>query len=393
VSTDSNPAAELPAPDASALAQSELLVKHIGLLIQSSGGFIGFDRFMQAALYAPALGYYSAGARKLGAAGDFVTAPETSPLFAQSLANQIAEIIHHSKALVLEIGAGSGRLALDLLLALKGRHGLSPRYQILEVSADLRERQTALLKEAPGLIDQVDWLDRLPEQISGAVIANEVLDALPCRVAEIEAGLWYEIGVALDAEGRLCEAKRPAPADLVEDLGELAPQFGGYPGRYRVELNPQAGALIRTIATHLTAGVALFFDYGFPDHELYHPQRATGTLMAHYRHRAHGDLLRWPGLQDLTSHVDFTAMAHAADDAGATLYGFTSQARFLVNCGIADLVQIDPKGSSASLRALPGMQRLVSEAEMGELFKVLAFGRGIDVPLLGFRQGDRLVSL
>jgi SAM-dependent MidA family methyltransferase len=387
------PDPDLPEPDAAALLQSQRLLGRLRDVIRASAGFIGFDAFMQEALFAPGLGYYSAGSTKLGANGDFTTAPETSPLFAQSLAVQIAEVLPHSADSILELGAGSGRLGLDLLLALRDRHGLKPRYAILEVSGDLRERQQALFAAEPELFTQVQWLDQLPETIDGVVIGNEVLDAVPCRVAEFDAGCWWEIGVALDDEQQIREARRPAPSDLIADLGDLAQQFSGDDARYRLELNPQARALVSTLAARLKRGAAFLIDYGFPDHELYHPQRAMGTLMAHYRHRAHGDLLRWPGLQDLTSHVDFTAMAHAADDAGAALYGYTSQARFLINCGIASLAASNPGGDIAHLRSMPGMQRLTSEAEMGELFKVLAFGRGIDQPLLGFAVGDRLARL
>ena len=348
---------------------------------------------MHEALFAPGLGYYSAGAAKLGSEGDFTTAPDISPLFAQSLAAQVAQVMQQSSNSVLELGAGSGRLALDLLKALREQHGAMPTYQILEVSADLRQRQQALLATSPELFAKVQWLDHLPGTILGAVIANEVLDAVPCRVAEFDANAWWEIGVALDETKALTEARRPAMAGLMQDLGDLAEKFRDCSVRYRLELNPQAQALVGTLAARLLRGAAFFFDYGFPDHELYHPQRAMGTLMAHYRHRAHGDLLRWPGLQDLTSHVDFTAMAHAADDAGATLYGYTSQARFLINCGIAELAAANPGGEIAHLRSMPGMQHLTSEAEMGELFKVLSFGRGIDVPLIGFRRADRLGRL
>jgi SAM-dependent MidA family methyltransferase len=369
-----------------------MLTRQLIAQIDAAGGFLPFERYMHEALFAPGVGYYSAGATKFGAAGDFVTAPEMSPLFAEALANQMKQVLDHSSEDILELGAGRGRLALDILKSFAQRGWALPHYRILEVSGDLRQRQQQLFDaEAPELGTHVEWLDAMPEVITGAVIANEVLDAVACQIFELDHDGWFEIGVGhhfgVLKEARLRLDAEPAALERIADILEPA----SLP--YRVEVSPAAAALVATVAERLEKGAAFFIDYGFPDIEMYHPQRVGGTLMAHYRHHAHSDALLWPGLQDLTVHVDFTAMATAADDAGAFIYGYTSQARFLLNCGIlAHLV--DASGDALTqLRRTPGLQRLISEAEMGELFKVLAFGRGIEETLLGFKDGDRLGRL
>jgi SAM-dependent MidA family methyltransferase len=384
----------LPEPDELQQLQSQALARHLVRLADERGGFLPFDVYMHEALYASGLGYYSAGATKFGAAGDFVTAPEISPLFGAALAAQLAQITTATAPLILELGAGSASLALAVLRAYENAGVPLSGYRILEVSADLATRQKELLsRQAPALVGKVTWLQSLPDVISGAVVLNEVLDAIPCSIAEFEGdGGVSEIGVRASAEGGLALDKRAADARFIAALREVLPEDITLPPGYRAEFNPQARALITTLASRIDTGCALVIDYGFPGHEFYHPARREGTLMAHYRHRAHGDILAWPGLQDITAHVDFSAIAHAADDADATLYGYASQASFLMNCGILDLI-----GPSVSHKAhaelLGGVQRLLSEAEMGELFKVLAFGRGLDEPLLGFASGNRLSAL
>jgi SAM-dependent MidA family methyltransferase len=385
--------ANLPQPDAAALSHSALVRDRVLELIDAAGGFLPFSCFMQEALYAPGLGYYSGSASKFGSAGDFVTAPEISGLFGRALATQLQQIMAQSSAEILELGAGSGRLALDILSSLQQAGIELPRYRILDVSGDLRQRQQQLfLACAPELDRQVEWLDALPEQLRGAVIGNEVLDAIACEIYELDQAGWFEIGVG-QKDGELYEARRPVEGSLPCYLQQVALELAPAALPYRLEVTPAASALVATIAERLTQGAALFFDYGFPAHEFYHPQRVMGTLMAHYRHHAHSDALLWPGLQDLTAHVDFTAMAHSADDAGATLYGYTSQARFLLNCGVLELIAKPSSDPLKRLTATPGLQRLMSEAEMGELFKVLAFGRGIEERLIGFMAGDRLARL
>ncbi len=385
--------ANLPEPEAEALLRSAELRRRLLALIDGGGGFLGFERYMQEALFAPGLGYYSGASTKFGSAGDFVTAPEMSALFGQALARQLQQIMAQSRGEILELGAGSGRLALDILSAFKARGVELPRYRILDVSGDLRQRQQQLFaQQAPELNRQVEWLDALPEEIEGAVIGNEVLDALPCEIYELDQHGWFEIGVC-QHQGELIEGRRPAAAVLPAHLEEIAARLMPQALPYRLEVTPLASALVSTIAERLSHGAALFIDYGFPAHEFYHPQRVMGTLVAHYRHHVHSDVLLWPGLQDLTAHVDFSAMAHSADDAGATLYGYTSQARFLLNCGVLELIGDPSQDALRTLQATPGLQRLVSEAEMGELFKVLAFGRGIEEPLIGFVSGDRLARL
>jgi SAM-dependent MidA family methyltransferase len=383
----------LPEPDAVERAQSAKLVSHIARLSAKRAGFLGFEQFMHEALYSAGLGYYSAGAKKLGRDGDFVTAPEISPLFGRALSAQLMQVTAHTTPEILELGAGSGKLALQVLNAYREAQAPLTRYAILEVSADLASRQRSLLEEhAPDLVSSVVWLDTLPDQISGAVIANEVLDAVPCRLAHRDPAGWNEVGVGIDASGALQWQERRADAAFLASLKRLVSCEAELAIGYRAEFNPQAAALVATLATRLLAGAAFIIDYGFPAREFYHPARHAGTLMAHYRHRAHTDLLRSPGLQDLTGHVDFTALAHAADDANATLMGYTSQASFLLNCGILELID-ETLPTNAGARLKGGVQTLLSEAEMGELFKVLAFGRGIEDALIGFSRGDRLASL
>lgn len=376
----------LPPPSPDALAHMTRVRDRIAQEIDT-GGFLPFDRFMALALYAPGLGYYSAGAAKFGASGDFVTAPEISALFGTALAQQIAEVIGRGSPRVIELGAGTGRMAADILRELERIDCLPASYEIVEVSADLRERQAATLRGAvPDLIDRIHWLDQLPETIDGTVLGNEVLDALPVGLIQVQAGKIHELGVILNEDRtRLIWTSHPARGELRDAAAAL-----GLPEGYRTEIHLAARGLVRSVAKALRQGVAIFIDYGFPVSEYYHPQRSEGTLMCHYRHHAHPDPLCLPGLQDITAHVDFTAMADTAAEAGLDLLGYSPQARFLMNCGILEaLARIDPQDIERYAPACAGVQKLLSPAEMGELFKVIAFGRAIDPPLLGFRDGDR----
>ncbi len=375
----------MPSPDAR--VHSARVAAHIASLIVEAGGWISFADYMGAALYAPGLGYYVSGTRKFGADGDFVTAPELTPLFGGALAAQAAEVLDRVPGDVIELGPGTGKLAADMLAALAAREALPARYRLLEVSPELRARQREhLQRHVPALMSRIEWIDVLPERWRGALVANEVLDAVPPHVVVRRGDTWHERGVAVDGD-QLVVADRP--------LGEgslLAAARARFPahGDYASEISPAAQALVSSLAVRCDAGAMFVVDYGFSAAEYYHPQRSAGTLMAHYRHRSLTDTLFLPGLTDLTAHVDFSAAAQSAVGAGMSLAGFTSQAHFLINCGVLDLLgTIGEPSSSSYLRQAAAVQKLLSPAEMGELFKVLALTRGIDEVLLGFREGDR----
>lgn len=378
--------ATLPAPSPDALAHSAKLNELIRQDIAAQGGWIPFSRFMELALYAPGLGYYTAGARKFGEAGDFITAPELSTLFGRTVARQLVEVMQISTPHILELGAGSGKLALDILGELEKLDALPERYSILEVSADLRERQQALLNERlPHLAARVHWLDALPENISGAVIGNEVLDALPAHLLHWSNGRIFERGVGRKDEGFFWQDRLPENEALLDAAKKIA-----VPDDYLSEISMAARGLVASLCERLDKGVLLFIDYGFGSREYYHPQRTRGTLMCHYRHYAHDDPFYLPGLQDITAHVDFTAVAETAIDHGAHLLGYVTQAHFLINNGLADLMrEISPEDVRAYLPLSAQMQKLTSPAEMGELFKVIALGKGMDEPLQSFIPGDR----
>ncbi|HWU82322.1 MAG TPA: SAM-dependent methyltransferase [Methylophilaceae bacterium] len=379
----------LPIPGAEALRHSQSLVAHIREEIARSGGWIDFAHYMQLALYAPGLGYYSGGAEKFGPAGDFVTAPELSPLFGQCLARQAAQVCAQARGDILELGAGTGRLAAELLLELQRLGQLPAHYLILEVSAFLQDiqRQTLMAQLPPDLFARVAWLDHLPSGFDGFVLANEVLDALPVHiVGQREHG--FERGVTCEGDALVWADRHP----LSPTLNALAAPLT-LPGGYLTELCPLAGALVASIAQSLRRGVLLFIDYGFPRREYYHPQRDHGTLMCHYRHHAHGDPFLYPGLQDITAHVDFTSAAEAGVANGLRLAGYTTQAQFLINCGITELLAQMAPGSAAYLRLASQAQKLLSPAEMGELFKVLALSKDQDATLLGFVHGDKSHTL
>jgi SAM-dependent MidA family methyltransferase len=379
-------AAELPVPSDDARRHSDRLVEEIRAEVERHGGWISFARYMELALYAPGLGYYVAGAAKLGAEGDFVTAPEISPLFGRTLARQVAEILAHTGGEVLELGAGSGALALSLLEELQARNRLPDRYRILEVSPELAQRQRRLLlQRLPGLADRVEWITSLPPRFTGVVVANEVLDALPVHLLAWRDEGVRERGVAWKGEGFAWAERSLAPGALRDAAAVLQIE-----APYQSEVSIAAPALVRTLAGALDPGVLLCVDYGFGRREYYHPQRNRGTLMCHYRHRAHDDPFLFPGLQDITAHVDFTSVAEAGIETGLQLLGYTTQAQFLINCGIADLLARTPAEQTAAYLPLAaGVQKLVSPAEMGELFKVIALGRGVQPPLAGFKTGDK----
>jgi SAM-dependent MidA family methyltransferase len=352
---------------------SAALAAHIRAGIAAAGGWVPFDRFMDWALYTPGLGYYARGAGQFGAkpasGSDFVTAPELSPYFGRALAVQVAQALRAAgSAEVWEFGAGSGALAAQLLEALGARVAI---YTIVEVSGALRARQQQRL--AP-FGERVRWADRLPESIDGVVVGNEVLDAMPVRLLAFDGSRWRERGVVVEGGGF-------AFADA--DTDARPPVAGAFVPGTVTEIHPRAAAFIATLAHTLRRGVALFVDYGFPQDEYYHSQRTGGTLMCHRAHRMDADPLADVGAKDITAHVDWSAVALAAQDAGADVLGYTSQARFLVNCGLPALL------AGATPQELARAHKLIAEHEMGELFKVLAFGRGVAFEPVGFAAGDR----
>jgi len=345
------------------------VLERIRAEIAGAGGWISFARYMELALHAPGLGYYSRGARQFGAEGDFVTAPELGTLFGRTLARQLKEL----EGPILELGAGSGALAETLLKE------LDREYFILETSGALRERQ------AQRLGDRVRFLERLPERFRGVVIANEVADALPVHAVAWRANGVMERGVSADLNWE----ERPATGEVLKESNAI-----DVPVPYESELGLAARGWMRSLAASLAQGVIFVIDYGFPRHEYYHPQRSMGTLMCHTRHRAHGDPFLRPGEQDITAHVDFSALAAAAREAGLDILGYATQAQFLVNCGITEvLAQANLDNALHYAPIAAEAQQLLSPAEMGELFKVLAAGRGVKQPLLGFSRGERSHTL
>ncbi len=368
----------LPEPEAHELARSHALLERVHARIAAAGGWISFADYMQMALYEPGLGYYDAAGAKFGRAGDFTTAPEISPLFARALAAQVHQAFGETPPCVLEFGAGSGVLARELLDELARRGCSGAQYRILEVSADLAARQRETLSGRP-----VQWLDRLPHSFRGVVIANEVLDVLPVRLFLREGAVLQERGLRADG-AQLAWENRPADGDLVRIVEGIESTVGRLADGYGAEACPLAAAWLAAVAGAMERGLVLICDYGFPCREYYHAQRAMGTLMCHYRQHAHADPLWLPGLNDITAHVDFSACARAAATAGLDVLGYAAQANFLMNCGILELLRED--FSSAQSAAV---QRLLSEAEMGELVKVMALGRGMDAELIGFSRGDR----
>jgi len=385
---------ELPAPSAHELELSAKLARVIREEIAAAGGGLPFSRFMELCLYAPGMGYYSAGRHKFGAGGDFVTAPEISPLFGRSLARACAPLLTSMDGSeILEFGAGSGRLAIDLLGELERLGCLPERYLILERSADLRLRQQqAIGKQLPQLLDRVAWIDSLPASgFRGVMLANEVLDAMSVerfRWDGERAALFYVRSEA-DAFAWQLDSSTETPDRLTGCLDGLDLAAG-----YESEINTSLQPWLQSVSESLQQGLVLLIDYGYPQHEYFHVQRSSGTLMCHYRHHAHADPLLWPGLQDITAHVDFTAVAEAAVAAGLAVAGYTTQAWFLLDCGLEELLQqAGPTDSTAYLKAAQQAKTLLLPGEMGERFKCIALTRDVDMPLPGFRLQDQRARL
>ena len=380
------------------LALTDLQARHCARMhdylaaqIAAADGWLSFERYMDVALFAPGLGYYSAGAHKFGADGDFTTAPEISSLFGACVARQCAEVLGAlGGGSLLEIGAGSGRLAVDVLSRLETLGQLPARYWILEISADLRERQARrLARHLPHLQERVQWLDRPPEEVfDGVILANEVLDALP-----VTRFRWYrdrveELGVVIDA-GRLGSGARPASSSVAQAARRLANSGGAWDEGYVSEYCPRLMAWTHSVTRCLRNGAALWFDYGLPRPQYYLAERHEGTLLCHFRHRATGDPFLFPGLQDITAWVDYTLLAEASRPAGFTVSGFTTQSHFLAGLGIDREMQIMAGADSNRFARLANQARqLMLPGEMGERFKAMAWLRGLDLPLSGFALQD-----
>jgi SAM-dependent MidA family methyltransferase len=379
----------LPLPAADARAVSDALLEKLHSRIDQDGGCISFDAFMAAALYEPGLGYYSNGLMPFGEQGDFVTAPESGRLFGRCLARCIASALEQlEQGVVMELGAGSGVLAVDLLAELKELGALPARYYILERSAAMRALQERRLNtQLPECMQRLEWLDSLPEDpISGVVFGNEVADALPVKRFRWHEGQVSELGVGRqNKQLSVCER---CGDDVQRHVQQLA-RNGHWAGDYQSEYCPTLPAWINSLTDVLAQGLLLFIDYGYGRAEYYHPQRSMGTLMCHYRHHAHHDPFWLPGLQDMTAFVDFTAIAEAASAAGMQLEGFASQARFLVDCGIDQLMaEIDTANTRQFLQLSNEAKRLMLPGEMGERFKVIGFSRKLLQSVKGFGSQD-----
>lgn len=386
----------LPALSPDESAHSERLVHRIQDAIEAAGGWISFERYMEMALYEPGLGYYSAGATKLGSEGDFVTAPEISPLFSRCLANQCAEVLQSvSGGRILELGAGSGVMAADVLGELDRQGQIPARYLILEVSADLRERQRVLLqKRVPHLLDRIEWLDRLPEEFRGVLLANEVLDALPVQRFRVRGLQVNQLGVTWQL-GQLDWSEVHAEPALEAVVREIEFNRGEpFADGYTSEINLRLTSWIAGIAASMREGVALFIDYGLPRRQYYAAGRSEGTMLCHFRHRFHDDPLINVGVQDIGAWVDFTAVAEAAVAAGMGVAGYTTQAHFLIGNGIEKFLAPDEDGELAARLQLARQAMLLTlPGEMGERFKVIGLIVGAHPPLRGFSVRDLAASL
>ena len=387
----------LPAPDESAFQHSCAVKNMICSEITTAGGWIPFTRYMELAIYSPGMGYYCSGTTKFGCAGDFVTAPEVSSLFGRAIAQQATQIIEgvgEDTGDILEFGAGTGKLALDILLELENLNRLPQHYFILEVSGELQEQQNKLLKRfAPHLLSRVQWLENLPTKFKGLILANEVLDAMPVHLVVWRDNSLFERGVVWNGKRFEWSDRLLVEGELFKIAQEIIPQVSFNNNNidtYISEINLSVRGFIRSLANILQKGTIVLIDYGFGRNEYYHYQRSRGTLMCHYRHHAHDDPFYFPGLQDITSHVDFTAITDVATGEGLELLGYASQAQFLINCGITEiLAQIPVENTGDYLPMSNQVQKLVSPAEMGELFKVIALGKDTQQSLIGFSNGDK----
>lgn len=373
------------------LALSASLEKRIAAAIGEKSGWISFADYMRQVLYTPLLGYYSGGLVKLGEAGDFTTAPEMTDLYGRTLAQAMIPLLKQTGANILEPGAGTGKLAFDILTALAGAGIRIEKYRILELSSELRQRQQETLSG----FDNVEWLTALPERFDGVVLANEVLDAMPVHLVKKKENGWHETGVSVH-DNRLVFSEKPCGKFLIDTIHKSIPDHENLPVGYLTEVHIHAHGFIKTLSEMLarsTCAAAILIDYGFPAHEYYHPDRSAGTLMCHFRHRAHDDPFFLPGLQDVTAHVNFTDVAQTATDHGIDVICHASQSSFLLVSGLPDLLSNDSAESgSRRVAQLHAIQKLLSPAEMGELFKVIVLGHKIKPPafMLDIDKSGRL---
>lgn len=368
---------------------SEAMLERLRSEISLAGGYLSFARFMELALYAPGLGYYSAGSHKLGKKGDFVTAPEISPLFAKCLARQFARILTTLPyGDILEIGAGAGTFAKDAILELEQLQTLPGHYYILETSAELRERQQHLLKQAcPLFYSRILWLDRLPDSFKGIIFANEVLDALPVHCFRIENQEVKERCVGLENDQLAWKLQPPLSTELHKKVLDLRKEYA-LPQGYESEINLVLPHWINTLAQVLQEGVLVLFDYGYGRREYYHSERGNGTLRCFFQHRCHADPFLFPGLQDITANVDFTTVVEAATQAGLDLAGYTTQSSFLLDCGITDFAGAPPS-SMKQYQQNQALKLLMLPSEMGTLVKAMGFTKNWSGRLKGFSLLDR----
>ncbi len=378
--------AQLPQPGSAEIQHSEALIELVISEIEKQGGVLSFHDYMNILLYAPSLGYYSGGLVKLGREGDFVTAPEISPLFGRSVANQCLQIFDQGcERKILEFGAGSGKLCEQVMR----KAGMLDAYLILELSGDLRLRQQQYLKQAlPGeIFDRVSWLDSLPDNFNGIVLANEVLDAMPVNLVKKNKG-WFELGVGFDGE-RFVWKHLPGASEAVRSIEILEKKFGPYNDGYTTEINLNYSPWFKALGDCTDQVVALLIDYGYECADYYHPQRHQGTLLCHYRHRVHSDPLSLPGLQDITASVDFDAVADAAESAGFDVGGLVSQGRFLLANGLLEETAINDRrdNTKAQLDLAQQIKTLTLPDEMGEKFKVIALTKNLDIKLPAFLRG------
>jgi SAM-dependent MidA family methyltransferase len=385
-------ALELPELTADEAEHSARLAERVRAAIAAGGGWISFAQFMTLALYEPGLGYYSAGARKLGAAGDFITAPEVAPVFSRCLAAQCEQVLRDlgTNSVVLELGAGSGVMAAEVLAELERRGALPAEYRILDVSADLRERQQATLAAAvPHLLPRVRWLDALPAAFEGVIVANEVLDALAVERFAIRGKQVNALGVTWQL-GQFDWSEVRASAQLAASVRGIEADLGAaLPDGYVSEICPGLAPWLSALSASLARGTMLLVDYGLPRREYYAADRRDGTLICHFRHRFHDDPFARLGLQDITAWVDFTAVADAAQSAGLDLAGYATQAHFLIGCGIGEFVaDVADLGVVERVNLSRQVMVLTLPGEMGERFKVMALAKGYDAPLRGFAVRD-----
>jgi SAM-dependent MidA family methyltransferase len=396
-SNNDSDSTELPVPDNDAIEHSQKVCARIQKEITKQQGSINFNRFMELALYEPGLGYYAAGSTKLGESGDFITAPESSSVYSYCLARQCQQVLSViDEGKILELGPGTGKMACDILQELERLDCLPEKYLLLETSADLRERQQEQVKKnVPHLEDIIHWLDTLPtKKFNGIIIANEVLDAMPVHRIVVHGDFCKELHIGVE-ENKFVWIQKLLDEQLkLEIERELKTLTEKLPQGYTSEINTNIQAWISSLTDFFQQGIMLFVDYGYPRQEYYHPQRISGTLLCHYRHRMHPDPFFYPGLQDISSSVNFTRVAEAAVDAGLEVRGYTTQAHFLMSCGLEDIAKQQESISQIdSVKLSNQIRMLTMPGEMGERYKVIALTKNMDIPLLGFQFIDLRAKL